>query len=208
MKGSASICGSIMVVATAKAPTPASSRRAKIGVAARCGHSTRAVRPTSSMVARPASAGISRGHHSLIPTTCQPARISQCSSGGISIVGRPLRSGTSVSRNCMCQAEARVSNSIGAVVGRQASAPNTSTPRNRNGAERESFCRKGERMVSSGSASAASAPRSPGHGKPGRSSSKPVMAVPAHGNGRGNRVCCRSPESGPPWPQHIGATAL
>ena len=149
-KGRASICGSTMVVATAKAPTPVSSRRAKIGVAARCGHSTRAVRPMRMTVAMPARAGTRRGHHSQTPKISHPARISQCSSGGICGAATPLRSGTRLSRRCMCQAEPSVSSSIGAVVGRQASAPKISTPMNRYGAVRDSFCRKGERLVSSG----------------------------------------------------------
>src|SRR5688572_25530940 len=161
MKGRATVCGSTMVMATAKAPTPVSSSRAKIGVAARCGHSTSAVRPIRMTVPMLASAGTRRGHHSLTPNICQPPRISQCSSGGVSGAAMPLRSGTSASRRCMCQADASVSSSIGAVVGRHASAPKISTPTNRNGAERDSFCRNGERRVSSRSASTLIGLRSP-----------------------------------------------
>jgi hypothetical protein len=134
MKGSASISGWIMVRQTAKPPSPTSSRRAKIGVAPRCGHNRFAVRPIRISVARPESAEISRGQMSVSPKACHARDVSHGISGAILGSAAPSPTGTRPPSRYMCQEAASISNSMGAVGGRMARPPSVRITQNRYGA--------------------------------------------------------------------------
>ena len=118
-------------MATAKGRRRRQQQRAKIGVAARCGH--RPGRCSSQDDVRCWPGRHQGGHHSKTPRSAD-AGVSQCRAGEFRR-GPPLRRGTRAG-GCMCR-EASVSSSIGAAVGRHASAPKISTPMNSNGAERD-----------------------------------------------------------------------
>ena len=121
--GSARVSGCTRVAERMSPATPISRMRAKSGVVERCGHSALAMAPVSAIDSRLAIAESRRGHHSSAPNRRQPPMISQSCSGATCGVVSPLRSGTQPPACAMCQAEARVSSSIGAVGGRPASAP-------------------------------------------------------------------------------------